>query len=401
MTQHLVRKFASHSGICVCAIAALLLFPSGQARSQGLNDTSMAALLSRAYALLAVKSPDAVRLFEQASQADPSNVLVRMQLGYLYESQKEYGRALEQFEAAERYHPSDTTRLQIAYALASMGRTPEADSLLRSLQETSTPDIRDAAAAQRASLSPTGSASDWWTRIYAAPYYDTRWNTTFFQLNLERGVSLTSDRKIGAYGTVMYSGDARSSGGQAPVIFSDNSLIFGLGLRAHPFAGFAVSVQEGLAVDLIERPTSSRVRNDFRAVGIYSYGIYTPFNRHPDLQTPFAPFADMYASFGYYSRYQNGIGYLQGRAGLRVIEVSKTAADVYLRGDLVRDTEKQFYNNEIEGSVGVRLIPDVDLGFYLAGEFHRGTYWSVSDAPIPYDSYYSSFRFFLIFDRTF
>ena len=49
----------------------------------------------------------------------------------------------------------------------------------------------------------------------------------------------------------MYSGDARSSGGQAPVIFSDNSLIFGLGLRAHPFTGFAVSVQEGLAVDLI------------------------------------------------------------------------------------------------------------------------------------------------------
>ncbi len=395
-----LRKFASQSGKFVCAIAALLLLFPGPAHSQGVNDTSMAALLSRAYALLAIKSPDAGKLFEQASQADPSNVLVRMQLGYIYESQKEYGRALDEFQAADRYHPSDTTKLQIAYALASLGRTSEADSLLGSLQENSTPDIRGAAAAQRASLSPTGAAGDWWNRIYAAPYYDTRWNTTFFQLSIERGVSLTPDRKIGAYGTVMYSGDARSSGGQAPVIFSDNSLIFGVGLRARPFTGFAVSVQEGLAVDLIERPSSS-VRNDFRAVGVYSWGIYAPFSVHPDLQTPFYPWADMYASFGYYSRYQNGIGYVQGRAGLRVIEVSETAADVYIRGDLVRDTEKQFYNNEIEGSVGVRLIPDIDLGLYLAAEFHRGTYWEVSPAPIPYDSYYSSFRFFLIFDRTF
>jgi hypothetical protein len=35
------------------------------------------------------------------------------------------------------------------------------------------------------------------------------------------------------------------------------------------------------------------------------------------------------------------------------------------------------------------------------GEFHRGTYWEVSPAPIPYDSYYSSFRLFLIYDKTF
>ena len=122
---------------------------------------------------------------------------------------------------------------------------------------------------------------------------------------------------------------------------------------------------------------------------------------HADLKVPGRPFADLYSSFGYYSRYTNGIGYIQGRAGLRMIEVAKTVADVYARADIVRDTEKQFYNNQSEGSVGARIIPNVDWGLYLVGEFHRGRYWRVSDTPVPYDLYYSSFRFFLIIDRTF
>jgi tetratricopeptide (TPR) repeat protein len=370
-------------------------------RSQASGDTSLAVVLSRAYASLAAHSPDAAALFERAAAMDSTNVLVRMQLGYLYQSQKQYDLAAAHFLAADRFHPSDSTRLQAAYALSSAGRKEESDALLQSLRDSRYPDIRDAANSQLAASSPTGSASDWWTRVYAAPYYDTRWNTTFFQFNLERGYSLTSDRKLGAYGTVMYSGDARSGGGQVPVIFSDNSLILGLGLRARPLTGLSVSVQEGIAFDVVSRPTSSSPRNDFRAVAVYSYGIYAPFNVHPEVKTPFYPWADMYSSFGYYSRYEDGIGYLQGRLGLRVLEVSKTAGDVYLRGDLVRDTEKLFYNNEVEGSVGLRLIPDVDWGFYLAAEFHRGTYWDVGGPPVPYDSYYSSFRFFLIFDRTF
>lgn len=379
----------------------LLLACAHPARSQASGDTAVAVLLSRAYAMLAAHSPEATAMFERAAALDSTNVLVRMQLGYLYQSQKQYDRAVDNFSAADRFRPSDSTKLQVAYALASAGRKEESETLLRTLQDSRYPDIRDAASGQLAAYSPTGSASEWWTRVYAAPYYDTRWNTTFFQFNLERGYSLTPDRKLGAYGTIMYSGDARSGGGQVPVIFSDNSLIFGLGLRARPLTGLSISVQEGIAFDLVSRPASSSPRNDFRAVAVYSYGIYAPFNVHPEVKTPFTPWADMYSSFGYYSRYQDGIGYLQGRAGLRVLEVSKTAGDVYLRGDLVRDTEKQFYNNEIEGSVGLRIIPDVDWGFYLVGEFHRGTYWDVGGGPIPYDAYYSSFRFFLIFDRTF
>ena len=118
------------------------------------------------------------------------------------------------------------------------------------------------------------------------------------------------------------------------------------------------------------------------------------------------PFADMYSSFGYYSRYKDGIGYLQGRAGLRAVEVCHTALDAYLRGDYVFDTEKEFYNNLVEGGVGINLIPDVDWGLNFMAEYHRGTYLNVSAAAeaqraASYGQSYNSFRFYLIFEKTF
>ena len=374
MTGELPWTFGARTTTRLVALACFVLTPFSLSRGQAVNDTALAALLSRAYALLAINSPEAPSLFERAVELDSSNVLVRKQLGYLYQGNGKFEEALRQFVAADRMQPSDSTKLQVAYVLSALGRTPEATELLHTLQLSPYQDIRDRATNQLASSSPTGSAAESWTRVYAAPYYDTRWNTTFFQINFERGYSLTSDRKVGAFGTVMYSGDARSTGGQAPAIFSDNAIIFALGLRLQPLTGLRVSIQQGVAFDLIDRRSSSSPRGDFRAVGVYAWGIYAPHMYHADLKVPGRPFADLYSSFGYYSRYTNGIGYIQGRAGLRMIEVAKTVADVYARADIVRDTEKQFYNNQSEGSVGARIIPNVDWGLYLVGEFHRGMY---------------------------
>jgi hypothetical protein len=157
---------------------------------------------------------------------------------------------------------------------------------------------------------------------------------------------------------------------------------------------------------LIDRGSGTVTKGDFRAVATYGNGIYAPFAIHDDFQMPVYPFADVYASAGYYSRYKNVIGYAQLRAGLRAVEVSKTAVDVYARMDMVRDTEKLFYNNIVEFGPGIRLTPNIHWGLYLVGEYHRGVYWDVSDAAKAeraslYAANYNSFRFFLIFERTF
>jgi hypothetical protein len=74
---------------------------------------------------------------------------------------------------------------------------------------------------------------------------------------------------------------------------------------------------------------------------------------------------------------------------------------MYLKGGLVRDTEKEYYNNQLEGAIGLQVIPDIRWGLYLIGEFHRGYYWKDGTILNPYDNYYNSFRFFIIYDRTF
>jgi hypothetical protein len=114
-----------------------------------------------------------------------------------------------------------------------------------------------------------------------------------------------------------------------------------------------------------------------------------------------SPLLDVYSSFGYYSRYNNNIGYLQGRAGGRLLEISYSAFDVYLKGGLAIDTKKEFYNNLCEGGIGFRLMPNVNWGLYIIGEYQRGLYWDVGDNANPYDKYYNSFRLFIVFDRMF
>ena len=165
--------------------------------------------------------------------------------------------------------------------------------------------------------------------------------------------------------------------------------------------GLQFNTQYGLSYDFVERENESRVSGDFRSVIIYGNGIYPNLNFHDEIRIPFSLLLDFYSSFGYYSRYENFIGYLQGRAGTRVFEAGHAAADIYLKGSLIRDTEKDFYNNQIDGSVGLRFMPSLNWGLFLAAEFHRGFYWDAGTAYNPYDQYFSCFRFFIIFEREF
>lgn len=369
------------------------------AQSHVPSDSTLDEVLVRAYSVLKAGLPEAQSLFEKASKLDPSNVLVHKQLGYIYRDHDRTDLAVREFMIADSLQPSDTTKMQIAYWLRLIGRNEESDQYFQRLMASGSPDVRQQAANEYSNRASTPAS--WYTRIYAAPYYDSRWETWFYSALLQEGHYVDNSHVLSLYGFVSVSGDARSSGGLAPVIFSDNAVVTGLGVKAEPFTGFQASVQEGLSVDLIKRTDQSSTRGDFRAVAVYGNGIYPSYTYHPDVQFPFAPLLDFYSSLGYYSRYSNTIGYLQGRAGIRTVEVSRAIMDAYVSLGVVRDGNKEYYNNLVEGSVGVRISPNIFWGLYLAGEFHRGSYWDVGGTARPYDQFYSSFRFFIILDKTF
>ena len=359
------------------------------------------SLFERGYALLPSNPREAAGVFEEILRVDPGNVTACRQLGSIYIALGDREQALRVFADANTLLPSDTTQMQIAYILSSLGRRTEALDVFTSLETSADSSIRSDAhrSAVILELMACSDQYPWWTRVYAAPYFDTRFDDLIFSGSLYRGKYLDTSRTFSAYGTLSITRDTRSSGGTSPAIYSDNYALAGIGVRYQAFAGFTADLQSGLTVDLVERPGEATLKGDFRAVASYGYGIYPAITLPDKFTWPLPLFADVYASFGYYTRYRNAIGYLQTRIGTRLLERGNSALDIYVRGDLTGDTERDFFNNTAEAGLGFRVIPDHRWGLIFSAEFHRGTYWGSSRIPNPYGSPYSSLRLYVILDR--
>lgn len=389
-------------GCVIPRLATLLLVFQFQAASQDTTGNApVVGLLARGYEILKSDPDAAIPLFEEAVQADSTNLLARRQLGSLYITSGRAGDALTQLQIANHLVRSDTTALQIAYLLNSLGRNQEAYALFSTLRESADPEIREKARTAALVLSPILCAASypWWMRLYAAPYYDNRFENSVFSGALSAGHYLTSDGRLSLFGTLAITRDTRSAGGTAPEIFSDNYLLLGGGVRVEPVSGFVTDIQVGLAVDLVDRPGEASLNGDFRIVSSYGAGMFPPVLPAQELSFPLLPFADFYASIGYYSRYSNVIGYGLGRAGIRLATIGPASVDVYFRADLNGDTDRAFYNNVAEVGAGLRLTPDYRWGLTILIEQHRGTYWGSTARPPSYDPQYSSFRTFLILDK--
>ena len=394
------------------------LFGGAHDRSNAQNeaDTSLTSILTRAYTLLDTNSIEAEQLFEQAVKISPNDVSLHRQLGYLYSGHNKSEQALKEFEQAEIILPSDTIKLQMAFIHLSIGNEDEAATVLRGLSNSPDQYIHKSAEDQLATMSapPAAPISEelrkWYLRIYAAPYSDTRWNTIFYNLDAEHGYYFDRNKMLFSYGFLSFSTDSKSKLGEVPLIFSDNAVISGVGLGMKPLTGLELRSQVGIAYDVVQQDSgAARWRGDFRALAIYGSGIYPNFEFHDNVKMTFEPLLDVYSSVGYYSRYNNVIGYLQGRAGVRVFEWTCSAADLYVRSMYIKDTEREYYNNQIDAGIGLRILPIYNWDLYIMAEYYRGLYFdklpvryeTTLEANVLGEKYFGGFRFFIIYDHIF
>ncbi len=365
-----------------------------------LSELPVERLLSLGYDSLPGNQTAALAYFEEAARREPRNRAIQEQIGYLDISLGRTAEALERFRISLAIRPSDTTKLQIAYLLSSLGKSAEARKTFEELQTSRDPDIASTARAESFQFSSRDCEMQfpWWWKVYAAPYYEGRFDDVIIDASLYGGRYLTDDRSLSLFGVLTLSRDTRSIGGALPVIYADNYALLAAGLRAQPFSGFTADVQAGLAQSLIDRPGEAMTRGDFRVVASYGAGWYPPLRMPDRIAWPLSTFGDVYVMYGYYSRYANTIGSLQARAGLRIAEYRAASFDLYLRGDVIGDSRRDYYNNVAEASVGARIVPDLGWSLAILAELHRGTYWGSSGIPNPYGGY-TSFRLFLVFDR--
>jgi hypothetical protein len=366
------------------------------------QDKEARKLLESGYEALRRSPAEAVPYFEQIVALDSTSVFARRQLGSLYIAVNSPGKALLQFEAAQRLLPSDTTSLQVAYLLNALGRNRESLEVFRGIQES--PDSSISAAARSAvvllELQVCAEQQPWWYRAYVSPYYDTRFKDLVVMGSAYAGRYIDSTRRYSWFGTAALATDTRSTAGALPEIYADHFLLVGGGFRAQPLPGLTADAQLGLTADLLRRPGKPVINPDLRIVASYGNGIYPSFTLKDGPAWPIELLADGYASAGYYTRYANVIGYLQGRAGARMFSYRYTTADLYGRFDLTWDTHGDFYNNTVELSAGLRVIPHQAWGLQVLLEYHLGRYTG-SSAGNPFGAQYNSTRLFLILDRFF
>lgn len=388
--------------IC-CAILGLFSAIAVRAQERQDQESRLYAQFARAYEAIATDPTEAISIFEEIVRTYSTNVTARKQLGALYIGAGRTEDALEQFRVVDVLSPSDTTKLQIAYLLASLDRNEEARLVFDELTTCSEAQIREQASSASAMLAwaAHGNAYPWWGRVSADPYYDSRFNNTVFRFWLMGGSYLTDSKMISAYATGLFTRDTRSTGGAVPVVYSDSYFLVGGGLRFQPLPGATIDLQGGLAIDLIGKPEEPEARGDLRALASYGWGLY-PVPESPErLRASFKPFIEAMAMGGYYSRYSNVLGFGHAKTGARVMEWHRAYTEVYLRGDVVADTRREFYNNILEASIGLRVVPDFAWGLQILAEYHRGMYWDTSLPTAPYDRYYSSGRFYIVIDQPF
>jgi Tfp pilus assembly protein PilF len=335
---------------------------------QDLRASELQARKRKAYDLLEQgHRKEAMSLFEQTHAADPSDSAITLQLGYLYQDTGKLAKAREMFEA-ERYNQDPRVSAQATAALKEVKQQ-----------------------------------SAWWfASAYVAPFYESRFANQINPINFKVGLRAT--RYLEPYMGMRFTRDIRSTTGTLPVIYSDNSDVFSVGLQS-PILGHGTNLyaEAGTAVSLEGRPLQGRAVPDYRAGIIW----YKPWETSlaeaaKKRSTGISLTGNAYSDISFYSRYDNDvIGYLQLRQGVNLPSAHLLPMQVLAAINVVRDSNGDFYNNVVEAGPALRLAPFrrlLDLQFEV--NYLRGFY-TAHDPSNPYGSGYGDFRVFFIWSKDF
>jgi Flp pilus assembly protein TadD len=335
---------------------------------QDMRASVLQAQKQKAYDLLEQgHREEALTLFEQAHVADPGDSAITLQLGYLYQVTGKLAKAREMFQA-ERYNQDPQVSGQATAALKEVNQQ-----------------------------------SAWWfASAYVAPFYESRFANQINPINFKIGLRAT--RYLQPYMGMRFTRDIRSTNGTLPVIYSDNSDVFSVGLQS-PILGHGTNLyaEAGTAVSLMSRPVQGRAVPDYRAGIIWYKPWETSLAEAAKTRSKgISLTGNAYSDISFYSRYNdNVIGYLQLRQGINLPTAHLLPMQVTAAINVVRDSNSDYYNNVVEAGPALRVAPFrrlLDLQFEF--DYLRGFY-TAHDPSNPYGSGYGDFRVFFIWSKDF
>jgi tetratricopeptide (TPR) repeat protein len=418
-------------------VALLLLFGAlpRTVFAQGdpaLRDSAFAAVMDEGYAALrAGDTARAIQAFERAIERRPDVATPHFELGYLLLQRGRKEEAVRRFEEGlARDHEQDAVRRQLGYLYAEVGRTDAALEVFRNLRDAGRAVARDhyaigvltarradwsdaarayreaerlAASAgdsalvleARAGLSSVGTQAGGpgtFTELYLAPFYQERFDNAISLGFLRAGVRGGSWWRPSLYLSLRATRDSRSTGGQQPILFNDNTVIPALGIRVQPGGGpVALYAEAGAAYDLVARPEREWHR-DLRAGANLAWQrehSLSRMRRSPQLVS------EVNADATYYERFDRNViafGLLRESLRFRPAD-SDLAFDLFARGWGAMDSRGDFFNRVVEGGGGVAVhLPLGGLRTSVYLDVLRGRYLETPPATSGLPRSYNDWR---------
>ncbi|HEX4048208.1 MAG TPA: hypothetical protein VH309_10260, partial [Elusimicrobiota bacterium] len=231
--------------------------------------------------------------------------------------------------------------------------------------------------------------------VYGSPYYTSRFSNKLAYFQAQLGYKPEPDWPVSFYLGGRYAQDTRSRSGVAPEIYADNVLAAGPGIRIQPPGWNAnLTAEEDGALNLTRSASRPRDTEADGQVVLADYGYW---------DGPVRTFADAGWSAGFYSRYRdNLIALLQLRAGGKVWDDQTSRLLLYAPFNVVKDRNRDFYNNLWEYGAGVEFQPWINRNVKLRVEYLRGVYMGITGVdPNPYGRVYNDLRVLLVFSGHF
>ena len=142
-----------------------------------------------------------------------------------------------------------------------------------------------------------------------------------------------------------------------------------------------------------------REYNDVRTGLIFWYGWDTYSFYSSLFSLPLTFWGEIYSDISYFkSQQKNTIGYWHIKTGFHMVQCWKSIIDLYAVSYLMKDINKDFWNNKAEIGPGLYIQPVSGLDLKFLIEYIFGTYFGIEgEDPNPYVQQYTDRRIGLIF----
>lgn len=357
------------------------------------SNSALTSLFNQYYAANRTGNETHARmLLHQILNHDPDNARAWRALGYSYSASGESAKAAEAFARALKLSGNDPLlALQAGYAYDSSGNKSQAEKLFEAAMDTKNASIYGKAC--RASnydgpLYRKRLPNPWYLTFYADNFYESRISDAIFPIKIRFGRYVDTAHRISVYSYFHFNDDLRSRGGVLPAIYNDNYAGLGVGVDWFPFLNRSLRLfaETGIDYNLLdsERPLW---RNDTTAGAEFyqAWGSHNGCGLHATW--PLRSFGDAYVSMAYYTRYNDAIGQVVLRQGVRLFNYHMSAISAYLKLNLVGDSRGVYYNNIVEIGPGLSWRPDQRWPLSLRAEYLFGSYFRGVDQSTERNTY--------------